>query len=548
MLSNLEKIWSALSASERYAIYGAGAVLAVALMVNNFLIVRESSAEAPLAGGNYREGVIGQPTFINPVIAGTNDADRDLVRLIFSNVNDLAESVNVNENGKIWTIRLKENLVWHDGEPLTTDDVIFTIDSIQDPNSNSPLSRTWQGVVTERVSSRELRLLIKTPYAFFENNLSELFIIPKHIFGDVPPANFRLSDYNLKPIGNGPFKFVNFETRRDGFITEFSLKRNEEYFDERPLIENLIVKFYPDEDRIINAFNGRQIDGFGGLDPSKLNMVKIRHDLHQISMPRYYAVFFNANINPALNDKNVRLALNKATDKKILVENVLNGYGKIVSGPLPPFNFQEDEFSLEEAAAILEAGNWLPDEEDDGIRYKQLKASVVKLDFVLITPQIDFLAKTAQTLKDDWAKIGVRLNVALLDPRGIVSDRIQARDYEMLLFGNILNNAPDLFSFWHSSEKYFPGLNLSLYSNKTADALLESIRGNLNSEKRESDLTTLQSLIQNDAPAVFLYSPDYLYVSIPALGGFDEKFITTPAHRLDNIEKWHTKSIRILQF
>lgn len=548
MLNNLKKIWSALSASERYMIYSAASILVAALIVNNLLIIRESSVEAPLAGGNYREGVMGQPTFINPVIAGSNDADRDLVRLIFSNVNDLAESVSVNENGKIWTIRLKENLVWHDGEPLTTDDVIFTVNSIQDRDSNSPLFRTWQGVVTERVSLRELRMLIRTPYAFFENNLDELFIIPKHIFNDVPPANFRLSDYNLKPIGSGPFKFVNFETRRDGFITEFALKRNEKYFDEKPLIENLVVKFYSDEDRVINAFNGRQIDGFGGLNPSKLNMVKIRYDLHQISMPRYYAVFFNTNINPALNDKNVRLALNKATDKKTLVENTFNGYGKIVSGPLPPFNFEEEEFSIEEAAAILEAGGWLPDKEDGGIRYKQLKDGIIKLDFVLITPQIDFLAKTAQALKYDWEKIGVRLNVLLLDPRGIVTDRIQARDYEMLLFGNILNNIPDLFSFWHSSEKYFPGLNLSLYSNKTADALLESIRGSLNPEKREGDLATLQSLIQNDAPAVFLYSPDYLYISIPALGGFDEKFITTPAHRLNNIEKWHTKSIRVLQF
>ena len=554
-MNKLRKIWSVLSASERYAVSTAAAIFIFAFVLNNILMAWERSIDAPLAGGNYKEGIIGQPTFINPVISGTNDADRDLIRLIFSNVIDLSESANASENGRIWTVRLKENLFWHDGEPLTSDDIIFTINSIQDPDSNSPLFRTWQGVVAERVSSRELRLVTRTPYAFFENNLRELFIIPKHIFADVPPANFKLSDYNLKPLGSGPFQFVNFETRRDGFITHLALKRNEEYIGEMPLIENLILKFYSDEDRIINALNNRQIDGFGGIDPMNLNKIKIRHDLREISMPRYYAVFFNADSNPALNDKNVRLALRQATDKSVLVNNVLDGHGKVSHGPLladmEGFGkdiYTETEFSIEKAAAILEAGGWLPDEEDEGIRARELKQGIVKLNFVIVVPQIDFLVKTAQILKDDWLKIGARLNVVMLDPRGIVSERIRARDYEMLMFGNILNSVPDLFSFWHSSEKYYPGLNLSLYDSRTADALLESIREDADPERRAGDLNALQSVIYNDAPAIFLYSPDYLYVSVPFLGGFDDSFITTPSHRFDRVEQWHTKSVRLLQF
>jgi peptide/nickel transport system substrate-binding protein len=364
-----KKIWAAFYPSERYIFIGASLILCFSLILNYFLIASERTAKMPLPGGEYREGIIGQPTFINPLIAAS-DADRDIVSLIFSSVANLAESIKSDEDGKIWTIRLKENLYWHDGEPLTSDDVIFTIESIQDPDSNSPLFKMWQGVIAERVSVRELRLLIRTPYAFFDNNLNDLYIIPKHIFADVPPANFRLSDYNLKPIGSGPFKFKNFEKRRDGFITDFVLERNDGYFAEKPLIETMTLKFYTDENRLISAFNNRQIDGFGGVDPGNIAQIKIRRNLREIQMPRYYAIFFNAGANTALNDKNVRLALRHATDKETMLLNILDKHGTISNGPIPsymegydPAIYPDNEFSLEKANEILEASGWLISED-----------------------------------------------------------------------------------------------------------------------------------------------------------------------------------------
>lgn len=552
MVRKLKKIWTVFYPSERYVFIGASFILVFSLIFNYFLLARERAAEMPIPGGKYREGIVGQPMFINPVIVA-NDVDRDIVSLIFSSITDLAESIKSDEEGKVWTIRLKENVLWHDGEPLTSDDVIFTIDAIQDPDANSPLFKTWQGVVAERVSVQELRLLIRTPYAFFDNNLRELFIIPKHIFADVPPANFKLSDYNLQPIGSGPFRFEKFEKRRDGFITDFILERNETYFGEKPLIETMILKFYADEERLINAMNNRQIDGFGGIDARNLSKIKIRHELREIPMPSYYAVFFNANVNPVLKDKNVRLALRHATDKGALLLNILDGHGEVANGPLPSYMegydsniYPEDEFSLEKANEILEADGWLMSE--DGIRTKEINKTSMKLDFVIVVPQIDFLIKTAEGLRGDWSKIGVRANLVVLEPRAIASERIRTRDYEMLIFGNILNGVPDLFSFWHSSERYYPGLNLSLYENKTADALLESIRLNGDPEKRRGDLVSVQSLIYNDIPAIFLYSPNYLYVSVPALEGFDASSITTPSHRFEQVEQWYLKSVRILQF
>ncbi|MBI4119400.1 MAG: peptide ABC transporter substrate-binding protein [Parcubacteria group bacterium] len=552
-MEKFRKIWAVFTAAEHYTFVGAAIVLIVALTLNFLSALQSRSAQMPIPGGEYREGIVGQPVFVNPIVAGANDADRDLVQLVFSNIKDLAESIKSDAEGRIWTVRLKENLVWQDGEPLTSDDVIYTIETVQDPDANSPLFQAWQGVIPERVSVQELRLLVRMPYAFFENNLEDLLVIPKHIFADVPPANFRLSDYNLRPIGSGPFKFVDYKKRKDGFVTDYMLEANEHYAGDQPLIKNMTLRFYSDTDRLITAFNNRQIDGFGGIDPQKLQQIRLRHDLFEISMPRYYAVFFNGNANASLREKNVRLALLSATDKAAMLKEIFDNRGDVMAGPISPHMdgydpaaYPEESFSIETARQILESSGWKVG--DDGIRTKSVNKSIIRLEFNLVVPQIDFLVKTAELLKTNWERIGVKLNLIVMNPKDVTAGPIRNRDYEMILFGNILNSVPDLFSFWHSSQRYFPGLNLALYDNKTADALMESVRRKFDSAARAEDLSSLQSLIYQDTPAIFLYSPNYLYVSIPQLYGFNDKFITTPSQRFEDIERWYLKSVRILSF
>ncbi len=193
----------------------------------------------PISGGEYIEGVVGQPSFINPIIVGNNDAARDLTELLFSNLSDLSESKKISEDGKIWNIRLKENIFWQDNQPIISDDIIFTIRIIQDPDSRSPLFSYWQGVLAERISERELKLTLSEPYAFFESAIKELRPIPKHLFENIPAANLRLSEYNLEPIANGPFKFLSFEKDRSGFIKEYHLVVSENYFGKKPYLKIL---------------------------------------------------------------------------------------------------------------------------------------------------------------------------------------------------------------------------------------------------------------------------------------------------------------------
>ncbi|HDH31497.1 MAG TPA: hypothetical protein ENH26_01840, partial [Candidatus Wolfebacteria bacterium] len=245
MFNRTSQILKSFSRFERYIFLASFLIFIVSSVFLLIKFINQNTFLVPVIGGEYKEGIVGQPTFINPVLVGNNDADRDLTRLIFSDLIDLAESYKVDSHGLTWNVRLKEDIFWHDGKAITSDDVIFTVRTIQDSDARSPLFSNWQGVVAERVSEREVKFILSTPYAFFKNTLKELKPIPKHLFGDIPSANLKLSNYNLEPIGSGPFKFDSFQKRYDGFIIDYKLIRNENYFEQSPYLEQIILKFYP---------------------------------------------------------------------------------------------------------------------------------------------------------------------------------------------------------------------------------------------------------------------------------------------------------------
>jgi peptide/nickel transport system substrate-binding protein len=518
-------------------------------------LIGQKTKLVPVSGGEYIEGVVGQPIFINPILVGSNDPDRDLVKLLFSDLIALADNYKASGKGKVWNVRLKDNIFWHDGQSITSDDVIFTVKTIQDSDSRSPLFSMWQGVTIDRVSEREIKITLPAPYAFFETTLKELRPIPKHIFEPVPAANLRLSDYNLEPIGSGPFKFSAIKKERSGFVSEEQLVRSENYFDKKPYLDGMTLKFYQNEDDLLGAFNSGAISGFGGLNQKNLSKINISHQIFKLRMPRYYAIFFNPYNNSSLKDKSVRLALNYAVDKKSLIDKVFGGQAIPVYGPLLPGIegydagvYPENNFSLEKANQLLDSNGWLIG--GDGVREKTIdKKESQRLEFTLIIPEIPFLEEAAEIIKNDWGRAGIKLNLSIRSLNDTNNDVIKTRNYEMVFFGNIFRNSesPDLSSFWHSSERFYPGLNLALYENKTVDNLLMAVRENLNNTTRQADLSGIQSAIINDSPAVFLFSPPYFYAARKSLGGPEENFISLPSDRFDEIQNWYVKTARVFK-
>lgn len=543
------QIFKTFTYKEKIAFWGALAVFVIAFISFGLFYYYSKTVEAPASGGQYTEGIMGQPTYVNPVIAGNNEIDSDISEIVFADLIKLADHYNVSPDGKTWNVVLKSDLLWSDKKPLTSDDVIFTIETIQDLNARSPLYQTWQGIAANRISELEIQFDLRNTYAFFLDNLKELRIIPKHIFGVIPAANIRQSDYNLEPVSSGPYKFTAYEKRKDGFITDYHFDVNENYAGDQPLIQNFNIKFFPNADELISAFNSRKIDGFGDLNPKNIGDLKLNYKLTEIYMPRYYAIFLNSATKQSLKEIAVRTALELATDKNKIIEKVFDNKAKTVNQPILPMMSDYDsstdnsEFSIEKAKEILEKEMWIANP-DTGIREKKIGKITEKLEFDVIIPQIQFLIDTINIIKNDWQEAGIKINPIILNPSDITEEIIKTRNYQMMIFGNILKINPDIFSFWHSSERFYPGLNLALYENKKVDGLLESIRKNFNEESRKNDVKTLLSLFSSEKPAILLYSPAYIYVSPQNLGGIGENTIATPAGRFDNIDKWYLRTTR----
>jgi len=603
----------------------------------------------PAEGGTYIEGVVGSPRFINPIYAETSDVDRDLVEIIFSGlmkyspdgqiIPDLAKEYKILEEGEIYEFYLKENIFWSDGEPLTANDIVFTIKTIQNPDFKSPLRVNWLGVEVEKFSDQALRFKLKNPSAIFLENCT-VKIIPEHIWKDISPQNFTLTTYNLKPIGSGPYKLKNLSQDEQGSLKSLDLERNPKYFGKTPSLNQIYFYFFDSEEQLIAAANSGKIKGLS-IKPSKDDQLLKNTEFQQylLSLPRYFAVFFNPGNSKVLSEKKVRLALNYGTNKEEILKEVLGGRGKVVNSPILPeiYGFEKPskvyEFNPEEAklqlinAGFVEAENGkrvkivkkepafqfksnlttgsqgnevkelqkclakdpevYPEGEVTGYFGSKTKAAVIRfqekyradilvpaelekgtgdvkiltraklneicfeppeetipLKFSLTTVDQPILIEVASLLQSQWENLGAEVEIKTFDISTLEREIIKPRNYEALLFGEVLGAIPDPFPFWSSLQKKDPGLNLAMYENKKCDKLLEDVRQSLDEEVRKEKLEEFQELLIDDVPALFLYNPDYLYLVSKEIKGVDAKIVTSPSKRFSGIENWYIKTKR----
>ena len=505
-------------------------------------------ATKPIAdyGGTWTEALVGAPLHINPLLVQGNDTDSDLANLIYSGllrhdgsgnlIGDLAESYAISDDGLQYTFTLRENLKWHDGKEISADDVAFTILTAQNGEYGSVHRSAWQGVDVVKKDSRVITFKLKNKYAQFLQNAT-IGILPKNIWESVRPANFGLFEKNLKPIGSGPYVFSKLNRTKDGTIESYELVAFDGYALGKPFIKKIVFKFYDCESdaecaqSAVGAYNNGDADGIASISPRNIKLLRLKGQLMMlpIKIPRYFAVFFNQAQSKALADKSVRTALNYATDKKTLLENALESRGTAVDSPvlpgiLPIANPKETyEFNLDKAKGVLEK---VPPS-------LELTASM----------NVPELAKIAELLKSQWETAGARVTIKSLSVADI-HKAIKDRSYDALLFGEGFFVDPDPFDFWHSSQKKDPGKNIALYENKEADRLLEEARQTIDRTSRYSLYDKFQNIIIKDAPAVFLYSPEYTYVQPKKIRGNDTTLISSPSNRFDTVHQWYIDTKR----
>lgn len=551
--SNIPKV---LSLKEKILFYFLIALLIGSLAAWGIFFYFSKTDAIAAQGGEYIEGIVGQPQHINPVIAASNNADDDISQLVYSSLlkyntegglkNDLTESYEISEDKMLYTFRLRKNVLWHDGQPLNAHDVLFTVNLITDPAYKSPLRYNWQGIETNLIDDYTITFGIKNPYVGLLNNFT-FGILPKHTWETVSPDQFSLADINLEPIGSGPYKYSVFQKDSDGNIISYKLAANPNYYEDRSYISKVTFNFYPDDGSILEAYNKKEIMGISSLSPQKTAQIKLQQStaLHKFSLPRYFAVFVNQTKSVPLANDEVRESISYATNREEIINRVLGGNGQPIYSPILPGmigysdEIEKRQFDLDKANKILDDGGWSRGE--DGFRAK----NGVVLEINLVTTDWEELQQTAEMIKEQWEKIGARVNLNILSISDIQQNYIRPREYEALLFGQVLGADPDPYSFWHATQKKDPGLNLSLFGDDKADELIESGRAEFDSEKRASTYREFQQIIAKEAPAVFLYSPDYIYPVNKKVRGINAQNLVSPASRFSDIDLWYIKTKRI---
>jgi len=506
----------------------------------------------PRQGGTYSEALVGQPSYINPTLC-QNDIDRDISQLIYSGlfkynqalelIPDLAESYEISEDKKTYTIHLRPDVKWHNSNTLLADDVLYTFEIINDSDYNSPLAASFQGVIIERIDDYTITFILPEPFSPFLSNLT-FGILPSHIWSDISYSNFRLAEYNTKPIGTGPFQFKELTKDRSGNIKSYTIERNANYYQRAPYLEKIIFKFYPDFESAVNALKNNNIDGVSYIPKNlKESLIKTKNVItYSLQLPQYTALFLNQK-NALFKNEDINKALTLATDKQRILDEALNGEGVIVHAPILEgfLGYHPDvikfDFNPKRAAEVLDEQGWkVP--EGGGLRQKD----GAELKFTLTTVDQTEYLKTTNILRENWEAINVGVELKIMNPLRVDKEIIKPRNYEAFLYGEIMGADPDPYPFWHSSQTFNGGLNLSNYYNKEVDQLLEEARRIDDSEERHIKYIHFQNTLADDAPAIFLYSPLYDYGVTKDIKGFDTKRITVPSDRFNGVEDWYIKT------
>jgi len=516
----------------------------------------------PVSGGTLKEGIIGSPRFINPLLA-LSDADRDLVTLTYSGlmradengtlIPDLAESYTLSEDGKTYTFTLKDGLTFHDNVPLTTKDIAFTIARAQDPLLRSPKRVNWDGVTVSVIDDKTISFTLERPYAPFLENTT-IGIVPKHVWESADSEEFPFSQFNTEPVGSGPYELVRTKRDASGIPQYYDLKPFKNYALGEPYISHIRIAFFSNEKDLLNAYYDNDIDQLHSINPQNADtLMKDGAIIKRTPLPRIFAVFFNQNESTLFASKSIRKALNTALDKEKIVQVVLGGYGVPLNSPIPPglldpheqatISTSDQEVRLKEAEDILREAGWKRDEETS-ILEKESRP----LSFAISTSNTPELKAAAEMVAETWNTLGADVTVKVFDTSDLNQNVIRPRKFEALLFGEVIGRDMDFFAFWHSSQRNDPGLNVALYTNITVDALLEKARIEQDTEKRSDQYLSFKEEVMKDIPAVFLYVPEFIYVISSDIDHIAFGQPTIPSDRFASIYTWNINSKNVWNF
>jgi peptide/nickel transport system substrate-binding protein len=515
-------------------------------------------------GGIYTEALIGSMGRLNPMLDWNNPADRDINRLIFSGLirfdshglpqPDLAESWGTSSDGTLYNFSIRQNAVWHDGQPVMTDDVIFTIELIKSAGSLFPqdIKDLWSQIEVKRLDDKTLQFKLPEPFAPFLD-YATFGILPKHLLESVPADQLASAEFNLKPVGTGPYKFDSLMTS-GGQISGVSLKVNENYYLPKAYIEQVVFRFYPNSATAFDAYQQGEVLGISQLTTDVLQSALIEPTLsvYTSRLPQMGLVFLNLN-NPNvlfLQNEKIRRALLLGVNRNQIVSRIMQGQAIVADGPILPGSWayyneiEHFDYDPDAAATLLKDEGFVIPASGGDVRAKDGQF----LTFTLVHPNDEVHTRIAQAIQADWALIGVKVDLQSVPYDSLVNDFLTPRNYQAALadLNTMRTPDPDPYLFWHQSEAT-GGQNYSQWDNRTASEYLETARTVTDFESRARLYRNFQVTFVKDMPSLPLYYPVYSYGVDTQVQGVQVAPMYDTSDRLALISEWYLVTRRTLE-
>ncbi len=510
----------------------------------------------PVQGGVYTEALIGNLSRLNPLLDSNNQVDRDIDRLIFSGLvrfdsrgmpePDLADAIRISQDGILYNITLKDDLTWHDGQPLTTADVNFTIDLMKEGQGYIPddLVALWKEIKVVVIDDLNMQLILPEAFAPFQDYLA-FGLLPSHLLGDLSIAEIANAEFNLNPIGSGPFQFSRLIVE-DGQIMGLSLVAFEGYVHSAPFLEEINFRYYPDAQSAYQAYLDKYVQGISEIPYSLMPTAIQNNDLaiYTGRLPQLSMVMFNLNDQgvPFFQDADIRKALLLGINRQKMINQVFNGQAIVADGVIFPGNwaFSDSipsyEYDIEQAKMLIKEAGYVVTGDENPVRMNE----EIEFKFVLSYPDDELHRVIAESIKSDWKKLDIEVILEPIPSDLFISDKLAPRAFQAALVDIDLSGTPDPdpYPFWDSGQAT-NGQNYSQWSNRIASDTIEQARVTTNFEERIRLYHNFQEIFSRELPSLPLFFPVYSYGVDKTINGISFGPLMDISDRFSTVNLWN---------
>jgi peptide/nickel transport system substrate-binding protein len=513
----------------------------------------------PVQGGVYTEALVGDFQRLNPILDTYNDADRAIDELIFSSLiqfddrglptGDLAESWGISQDGTLYNFTLRDDIFWHDGRKVSSNDVLFTVELLRSGGMTIPADTQlfWQEIEVTVLSERNFQIQLPEAFSPFLDYLT-FKLLPSHLLGGKTYDQIVNDEFNLSPVGCGPYVFSKLVLDQE-FIIGVELVSNPSYHFDQAYIETLVFLYYPDIESAWQSYQDGITQGVSGLGNGEILAQALTDEdiaIYSSRLPQFTTVFLNLN-NPQvsfLSDSSIRHALLLGINRDKMVAELFNGQAVITDSPILPGTWSyyrvADTTDYDPSAAeelFATAGYEIAERESDGKLLLEKNGEYLSL--TVLYPDEDLYEAIATYIQDGWAALGIDVILEAVPYDQLVNERLAQRDYQAALVDINLARTPDPdpYPFWNQVQAT-TGQNYSQWNNKMASEYLEKARVTTDIAERTRFYHNFQVIFNQELPSLILFYPIHNYAISNEIQGVRVGPLFDVVDRFSTLPEW----------